>query len=231
MRLSCLYFDRRLIHYLDGRLNRDGVQTIENHLLGCGRCRERLLSLKTGRKLAQLLPRRVPPTNAWTGIDAAIQYQAGARSKLNHGRIALAVRKLVSHPLVSPAGMLLLGAGSMAVLLLLVIQPGRRPNRQAPVSFARFNARDFHQVAINDIQRSDDPHVVAEGYVSDISTDSDDGDLTFRLVEDLRRPGPFVICEIMDSTRLSPPAVGSRVRVYGVSRYDGKSNHKWYEVH
>ncbi|MEK6406526.1 MAG: hypothetical protein AABN34_06145 [Acidobacteriota bacterium] len=26
-------------------------------------------------------------------------------------------------------------------------------------------------------------------------------------------------------------AVGSRVRVYGVSRYDSQDNHNWYEVH
>ncbi len=57
------------------------------------------------------------------------------------------------------------------------------------------------------------------------------GDLSFKLVDELGRPGPFIICEIIDPIKLAPPSVGSRVRVYGVSRYDGQADHNWYEVH
>ncbi len=51
------------------------------------------------------------------------------------------------------------------------------------------------------------------------------------LVDDLRQSGPFVVCEIIDSIKIQPPMVGSRVRVYGVSRFDNKEDHRWYEVH
>jgi hypothetical protein len=72
---------------------------------------------------------------------------------------------------------------------------------------------------------------MAEGYVSEVRINDEDGDLSFKLVEDLKSPGPFIVCEIIDPIKLTPPKVGSRVRVYGVSRYDGQDNHNWYEVH
>jgi len=75
------------------------------------------------------------------------------------------------------------------------------------------------------------PHVVTEGYVSEVRINDEDGDLMFKLVDDLQRMDQFVVCEIIDPIRLEPPKVGSRVRVYGVSRYDNQENHNWYEVH
>ena len=57
------------------------------------------------------------------------------------------------------------------------------------------------------------------------------GDLTFKLVDNLNAQDRFIVCEIIEPIRLQPPAVGSRVRVYGVSRYDGEHDHNWYEVH
>jgi hypothetical protein len=72
---------------------------------------------------------------------------------------------------------------------------------------------------------------MAEGYVSEVSVNDEDGDLSFKLVDDLGQPGPFIVCEIIDPIKLAAPAVGSRVRVYGVSRYDGQADHNWYEVH
>jgi hypothetical protein len=91
--------------------------------------------------------------------------------------------------------------------------------------------REFHTVNIADIERNIKPHVVAEGYVSEVRVNDEDGDLSFKLVDELGRPGPFIICEIIDPIRLAPPSVGSRVRVYGVSRYDAQADHNWYEVH
>ena len=67
--------------------------------------------------------------------------------------------------------------------------------------------------------------------VSKEGFNDEDGDLSFKLVDELGRPGPFIICEIIDPIKLAPPSVGSRVRVYGVSRYDGQMDHNWYEVH
>ena len=91
--------------------------------------------------------------------------------------------------------------------------------------------KEFHAVNIADIERNREPHVVAEGYVSEIRVNDEDGDLSFKLVNELGHPGPFIVCEIIDPIHLDAPSVGSRVRVYGVSRYDAQTDHNWYEVH
>ena len=91
--------------------------------------------------------------------------------------------------------------------------------------------REFHPVSIRDIENNTRPHVVAEGYVSEMLIDDEDGDLRFKLVDSLGEQERFIVCEIIEPIRLAPPTIGSRVRVYGVSRYDGKQDHNWYEVH
>jgi hypothetical protein len=53
----------------------------------------------------------------------------------------------------------------------------------------------------------------------------------FKLVEDVSQPQPFIICEIISPINLAPPTVGSRVKVYGVSRYDADEGRQWHEVH
>ena len=61
--------------------------------------------------------------------------------------------------------------------------------------------------------------------------DEEDGDLMFKLVEDVSQPQPFIICEIINPINFAPPTVGSRVKVYGVSRYDADEGRHWHEVH
>src|SRR5262249_32068007 len=94
-----------------------------------------------------------------------------------------------------------------------------------------FELSEVHTFNIADNRQTRNPHLMNEGYVSEVMVNDEDGDLSFKLVNDLKRPGPFVVCEIIDPIKLAPPAVGSRVRVYGVSRYDGQADHNWYEVH
>jgi anti-sigma factor RsiW len=229
MRLSCWYMDRHLIRYVDGELATQVASKVEGHLLICGRCRGKLLDLRIGRKLALMLPMTTPREESWRSIESAMDLPRHVgRTKW---RRSLGLRRPLSRPVLSSALMLVLGAALMAAVLLVMRGGSERIEHTALPAGVRFNAKSFHPVAIDDIQRSDDPHVVAEGYVANVSVDSEDGDLTFRLVDRLDRPGPFVICEIMDWTTLSPPAVGTRVRVYGVSRYDAKADHQWYEVH
>ena len=64
-----------------------------------------------------------------------------------------------------------------------------------------------------------------------MSSDENDGDLIFKLVDNPARPKHFVVCEIVAPLKLQAPAIGSHVRVYGVSRYDAESGHRWFEVH
>jgi len=229
MVLSCFYTGRRLLRYMDGTLDAHHVRIVENHLLGCGRCRERLLSLKSGQRLASLLPRQLPHEDSWPAIEAALQRRDP------HESSKMPAKKKPSRvyrPGFRSAVTLLLGAALMVGLQHVAGVVWRATPRQpVPVEQEQIDASNFHPVSIDDIRLSDEPHVVAEGYVSDLGVDSDDGDLTFKLVDRLDRPGPFVICEILDSSRLSPPKIGSRVKVYGVSRYDSKADHGWYELH
>lgn len=93
------------------------------------------------------------------------------------------------------------------------------------------DGNEFHEVSIAAIDDRSEPHVVVEGYVAEVRFNSEENDLSFKLVENLKQTGPFIVCEIIGPIKLSLPPVGSRVRVYGVSRYDGQPDHRWYEVH
>ena len=89
---------------------------------------------------------------------------------------------------------------------------------------------NFVPVTIRTIAKTTEPHVVTEGYVTEVKIQKD-GDRLFRIVQDPEQTEPFVICELIKPIRLPTPEVGSRVRVFGVSRFDSKENHKWHEIH
>jgi hypothetical protein len=126
------------------------------------------------------------------------------------------------------AGSLVALVIAVAAVAVLYARLNSDRNKQ-PVTVA-LDVEEFHPVSISEINTSTKPHVVAEGYVSELRNE-EDGDLVFKLVDNPDSHGAFIICEIIDPIRLEPPPVGSRVRVYGVSRYDNQENHHWYEVH
>ena len=239
--MKCWRIDihRRFSLYLSGELPPDRVQRVEDPLLDCGTCRDRLAHLRLGHRLAMQMPRVTPARDPWDAIEAAIDREAasGAREKLlapgasSLGPLAAAWRKRLLNPAFA------LGLIAIVMTVLLVVQ-SRPANRYAApeqeIGLATFEAIDrgeFHAVSISDIERNNKPHIVAEGYVSEVRVNDEDGDLSFKLVDSLQSEGPFIVCEIIDPIKLAPPPVGSRVRVYGVSRYDGQDNHNWYEVH
>ena len=41
----------------------------------------------------------------------------------------------------------------------------------------------------------------------------------------------IVVCEMIAPLEIAAPAVGSHVRVYGVSRFDSQRDREWYEIH
>ena len=83
---------------------------------------------------------------------------------------------------------------------------------------------------MHEVPTSNDPHVIVKGVVSDIVGETDEGSRRFRL-SDPNDPRAFVVCEILDGDPLSMPKRGSRVRVWGVSRYDSSPDHRWFEIH
>ena len=242
MNLRCLYSRRRLPVYADGELPRRIADRIENHLVDCGECRGVLLRLRAGQRFAGQVPRQLADPDQWSAIEALIE--AGGHKHHEPRGVRFEPRGVrFEPPRVRFAGSrrpawawlltVLLVLVSLSLLIITAILK-RQSHNDAGAAAAVTGALDlneFHAVSISDIAQSTEPHVVTEGYVSDVRIDNEDGDLIFKLVDDVKRPQPFIVCEIIDPIKVAPPAVGSRVRVYGVSRYDGKEDHQWYEVH
>jgi len=221
--MKCLRFDirRTFSLYLTGELEAQAVKRVEDHLIDCGPCRTNLARLRNGHRLAQQMPRFTPERDPWTAIEAAIE----ARPAKLPGR-TIGWREMVFKP-----GFAIGAIGVAALIAALVVATNRGVNAEAPLIAEAIDLSEFHTVSIADIEQNQKPHVMTEGYVSEVRVDDKDGDLRFKLVDELGRPGPFIVCEIIDPIKLKAPPVGSRVRVYGVSRYDGQADHNWYEVH
>ncbi len=212
--------------YLNGELDKERIKLLEDHLLDCGKCRTKLARLRNGHRLAHELPRFSPQRDPWNAIEAAISEHPHplptSRLKINWGA------------LVTKPGFVFGAIGLIAIIAVLLVASYRLEIREEHAGTLIADALDlseFHTVNISDIDRNNKPHVMAEGYVAELRVNDEDGDLSFKLVEDLKNPGPFIVCEIIDPIKLAPPRVGSKVRVYGISRYDGQDNHNWYEVH
>ncbi len=233
MRCWRLNLHRKFALYLNSELAPERVKRIEDHLLDCGSCRARLARTRNGHRLAQAAPRFTPRRDPWAAIEAAIDKEqdrahAGALQQVLPALPVAGLRRL------RPSYVIVMTAVAVLLCGLLVASNNRAPfDKQSAASHPSeaINLREFHAVSIGDMETTTKPHVMAEGYVSEIRIDDEDGDMRFKLVDSLQQSEPFIICEIIDPIRLAPPTIGSRVRVYGVSRYDSQENHNWYEVH
>jgi len=222
---------RNFSRYLDAELDTRTVARVERHLLGCLKCRASLARIRDGHRFAREMPRLAPERDSWHLIASAIE----ADNRPAQSRATRRAEQAFAWRNLSSAQRL---AAALAIIVLvlaglLVTSDWREPrgDQAARVDIAdSLDLGGFHEVSIADISSNTKPHVVAEGFVSEVRIDHD-GDLTFRLVENLQQREPFIVCEIIDPIRLDPPSVGSRVRVYGVSRYDDQENHRWHEVH
>jgi hypothetical protein len=210
--------------YLNGELSSSAIKRIEDHLLDCVSCRSLFAQLRSGHRLAQHIPQFAPERDPWASIEEAIE---AGRARAPETREATKWRGLLVKPAFALA---VIGVAALIAALLIASNKLALGQEQAG-SLVALDLSEFHTVNIADIERNIQPHVVAEGFVSEINRNDEDGDLSFKLVDEMGRPGPFLVCEIIDPIHLAPPSIGSRVRVYGVSRYDGQADHNWYEVH
>ncbi|HJQ68619.1 MAG TPA: hypothetical protein VKA70_06590 [Blastocatellia bacterium] len=220
---------RDFSRYLHGELDRARAGRVEDHVLDCLICRAHLARIRDGHRFAEQTPRLRPERDVWSAIEAAIQ------SDGLHAQHPAAGRAIASPFWRAPSFNRRLAAAVAVIALIavgLIVALDRREAGEMawPAIAERFDEKEFHEVSISNISTNTKPHVVAEGFVSEVRIDRD-GDLTFRLVEDLEQGEPFIVCEIIEPIRLEAPSVGSRVRVYGVSRYDDQENHRWHEVH
>jgi hypothetical protein len=203
--------------YADGELAADETARFEAHLLDCPPCRASVVRLKRGRSHARLLERRRPRRDGWAAIAAALDADpAPARGP----RLRL--------PAVPRPALVAVAAAALSLNALGIAWTSGGLSPQRPEDF---DPGRFRAVRIEEMGENTEPHVVAEGVVSEVRVDPKDGDVKFRLVESLGAPEPFVVCEVIGPYRVEAPRVGSRVRVFGVSRFDAKETHRWHEIH
>jgi hypothetical protein len=229
--MRCLRFDlwKTFTPYVDGELDAKTIKRVEEHLLDCNNCRRRLARLRDGHRFAMQLPRQRPQGDGWEAIEAALDAERIQPAfALTKNKKSVAWYSLLTSPRLASA---LLGIA--LVVLGFAFYLNQQKLRQTPtINAARpFDGKNFRPVSISDIHNNTRTHVVAEGYVTEVRLDEEDGDLMFKLVEDVSQPQPFIICEIISPISLAPPVVGSRVKVYGVSRYDAAEGRQWHEVH
>lgn len=231
--MKCWRIDlqRKLIHYLHKELDLNSVSKLENHLLDCNYCRNQLAQLRSSHSLIKNLSMVKPKTDPWQSIESAIINESTAELiKLTKSTSKLYFSYFPSNLKIAAIAVVMLATSLLATGLFISYkkqQVSNNPNKTIKSNFPRDN---FRLVTIDKMPSNTEPHIVTEGYVSELRI-APDGDTTFRLVEQLGLEEPFIVCEIIDPIRLTPPTIGSKVKVYGVSRYDDKINHKWYEVH
>lgn len=234
--MRCLRFDlwKNVPRYVDDELDASAVTRLENHLLGCNDCRARVARLRDGQRLASRLPRLTPAGDGWAAIESALDSQpAKTAPAYADAPSEFVPRTTWRQVLTSPYFAITVFAIGLMTLSAAMLWDNRKPLDGGEVINITdpFDSTNFRPVLISEIGKNTAPHIVAEGYVKEVKIDEHDGDTMFKLVEDVRQAEPFIICEIITPINLKAPAVGSRVRVYGVSRYDAKEGRQWHEVH
>lgn len=210
--MLCIRYDvhRLLPLYLDGAASPRATHRIERHLLDCGRCRARIVRLRD----AKMLVRELPAVEAMP-LERLREHAPAARPPRGW-RPSRLLRHFAADALV---------AGGLFAAFTLVY---------THAVAARSNAIDlssFEPVDVRNVSSNRDPHVIVQGVVSPIGGDFDrEARRRFRL-SDPSDPKAFVVCEILDGDAPSMPKPGTHARVWGVTRYDSKPAHNWYEIH
>ncbi|PYQ26933.1 MAG: hypothetical protein DMF56_22430 [Acidobacteria bacterium] len=210
--MTCLRIDLHRLFplYLDGAASPSISHRVEKHLLDCSGCRTRLVRMREAKNLLGELP----------AIDAPPFERLTARMPSRARRVPFVIPSFVRHfaadALVATA--LFLG------FTLLYTHTASARNRP-------FDSSSFRALAIRAVANTHDPHVIVQGVVSEVDADDDhEGSHRFRL-SDSKDQKAFVVCEILDGDTPRVPKAGSRVRVWGVSRYDASPEHEWSEIH
>jgi hypothetical protein len=229
--MSCWRFDlrRQMLPYLEARLPESETARLERHLVDCEPCRGLLVRLRAGHQMAQRLA-SFPPMRA-EAVDFESE-MAGLEAAASGSRTpSLAWRDRLER-LATPRMVTALSAVVLLQLGLLVVSNRGvlLGERSRTLTTGAIDLAEFRQLTIPELRSNTQPHVATDGYVEDVHTDEEEGTVAFKLVQSPQNGSSFVVCEIMSPIQMAPPAEGSRVRVYGVERYDAQQDRKWYEV-
>lgn len=207
MNILCFFLRRRFVPYLDGGLRPDQAGRLENHLAGCRECGDLIARIRSGHQAARRFGRLSPDASPRLPEFEEIWARRPSPSRLSP---ALAV----------PA--LLAVVAGLAVILVVSGRPTASRDIRA--------GREFTPLAIREFAMNSRSRIVTEGFVHNVYYDEQERTLHIKLVEGLQDPEPFVICEIRDVRGLTIPQQGSRVRVYGMARFDAQPGRGWHEV-
>src|SRR5437868_13297933 len=168
---------RELARYITDGLTPERVRRVEDHLLDCGDCRDAVARLRGGQRFAAHLPRVTPPRDAWDAIEAAIAKEEA---------VAMQPAPISQRPprwrATLPAPRFALIAAAVVLALSAVAFIALRHHASFELepaglkTLAAVDWDEFHPVSISDIERNTKPHVVAEGYVSELRVNDEDGD-------------------------------------------------------
>lgn len=214
MSLACRVLRRDLARSVDGVLGPARSRRLSRHLERCPGCRTRHDLVRAGHDAGRRLGRLGPAASGrFPGFE---ELWAGRRAGRN-ARPAWAV----------PA---VLAAAGLTALAVLAVRPAL-VRRGAPAAVPGPPAAGgFTPLAIREFVTSSPGRVVTEGYVHNVYFDEEERTVHIKLAENPRQPEPFVICEVRDPRGLTIPQQGSRVRVYGRSRFDAQPGRGWHEV-
>lgn len=227
--MRCWRFDlrRRMLPYLEARLPESETARLERHLIDCESCRALLVRLRAGHQMAQRLASIEIESAKAQDLESEIAGLEAAAFQRAAGSLAWRDRL---ERLATPRMVTALSAVVLLQLGLLVVSNRGILLSRTPAATGTIELAEFRRLTIPELRSNTQPHVATDGYVEDVHTDEEEGTVAFKLVQSPQNGSSFVVCEIMSPIRMAPPADGSRVRVYGVERYDAQQDRKWYEV-
>lgn len=229
--MACWRFDlrRKFIPALEGELSPEEAKRLEKHLLGCRRCRDFFFRIRAGHRSAEV----IRPPDRGRDLRPEVFEEIQTEMRKNTARPFRWARESWLCALATPRMVQAL-VGLVFILTVLLVFSNRKAlfGEQSPeqMNLIAIDARDFPLLRIPEIGANTRPRIAAEGYVRDVRIDREEGTLHFKLTEAPRGAGPFVVCEILSPFGIARPLEGSRVRVYGVARYDAQPGREWHEV-
>lgn len=123
---------KRLIEYLDGRLDVGTAADVQAHLSDCRICRDRVTDYKTlGTMIRSLEPVR-PPEDLFQRISYQIRTS----------------RSSASRPIAKRLGLAMAGVAALAVLIVVLSQPGLGQEPDPPRPVVSFRAGDLMPVDV-----------------------------------------------------------------------------------
>ena len=227
----CFFLRRKFVLYIEGGLSPGAEERVERHLARCPDCRELLARVRAGheasREYGRLGAENVPRPLEFDELRARMD------GTLGQGARGWKARPALLRPLAAPAALPAIALLLLVLAALFAVSRRTSPPWSAERAMARAEgdrSSGFTPLRIAAFEPNTKSPVVTEGLVSGVYFDEKERTLHIKLVDNKETPEPFVICEVRSPGRMAIPREGSRVRVYGMARFDPQPGRRWNEV-